>query len=314
MHLHNNKKDFNDLITLTSQDVGIPESAIRRDYYLVILLKHLEDSPYADCCIFKGGTSLSKCYPNTINRFSEDIDLTYKITEKQATKNIDSTLKRIEKCIIQDVYCESLIDERSPTKKSCLVWFEPDRKVDSQIKIELGSDIKLTLFEKRSFKSYIHEYLEKNQKVEAIIEYGLCAVSLNVQNIEQTFLEKVMAVKQYALTSKLAIKVRHIYDVTQLIRYPAIVKLMGDQSKLKKLVVDVKQSCQVYIESTLGGQLFDARDSFAYETWKDRFNQDIRSVYEKLHLDLLYTNQVQDFNEAILCFEFINSVFIEIGE
>jgi predicted nucleotidyltransferase component of viral defense system len=245
MHLHKNKKEFNDLIILTSQDVGIPTSAIRRDYYLVVLLKHLKESPFAECCIFKGGTSLSKCYPNTINRFSEDIDLTYKTIEKQATRNIDSTLKKIEKCIIQDAYSEALIDERSPTKKSCLVWFEPDYKVDSQIKLELGSDVKLTLFEKRTFKSYIHEFLERNQKVDVINEHGLCEVSLNVQKIEQTFLEKIMAVKQYALTNKLLTKVRHIYDVTQLKQYPSIMTLMDDQLKLKELVVNVKQSCQV---------------------------------------------------------------------
>ena len=36
-----------------------------------------EISEYADKCVFKGGTSLSKCYPGSIQRFSEDIDLTY---------------------------------------------------------------------------------------------------------------------------------------------------------------------------------------------------------------------------------------------
>ena len=42
-----------------------------------MMLKALADSPYAEQCVFKGGTSLSKCYPGSIDRFSEDIDLTF---------------------------------------------------------------------------------------------------------------------------------------------------------------------------------------------------------------------------------------------
>ncbi|KAF0223102.1 MAG: hypothetical protein FD133_616 [Erysipelotrichaceae bacterium] len=314
MHLHKNKEDFYDLIVLTSQDVGIPISAIRRDYYLVMLLKHLEESPYVECCVFKGGTSLSKCYPGTINRFSEDIDLTYKIKDRQGVKSIDATRKRIEKCIIQDAFNEPLIDERSPIKKSSLVWFEQDNKVDSQIKLELGSDENINQFEKRSFKSYIHEYLEKNALYDVINEYEINSVSLYVQNIEQTFLEKVMAVKQHALTEKLMIKVRHIYDVTQLSTHREIVTLMNDKSKLKELVVKVKNSCQVHFESVSTGHVFNALELYAFDAWKDQFNQDIKSVYEQLHQDLLYTNQVQDFNEAILCFESISRTLLEIGE
>ena len=44
-----------------------------------LLLKNLADSEYAEKCVFKGGTSLSKCYPGSIERFSEDIDLTVSI-------------------------------------------------------------------------------------------------------------------------------------------------------------------------------------------------------------------------------------------
>ena len=81
MKLHLDKEIFNDLITLTTEYVKIPEIAIKRDYFIVLLLKRLHDSEYAEECVFKGGTSLSKCYPGSINRFSEDIDLlkTFKI-------------------------------------------------------------------------------------------------------------------------------------------------------------------------------------------------------------------------------------------
>ena len=77
MKLHEYPSEFSDLTELTAEYIGIPSSAVKRDYYIVMMLQKLERSCYADTCIFKGGTSLSKCYPGSIERFSEDIDLTY---------------------------------------------------------------------------------------------------------------------------------------------------------------------------------------------------------------------------------------------
>ena len=76
MKLHTHPEEFRELITVVANEKHISESAVERDYYIVMMLKSLADSPYADQCVFKGGTSLSKCYPGSIDRFSEDIDLT----------------------------------------------------------------------------------------------------------------------------------------------------------------------------------------------------------------------------------------------
>lgn len=73
MKLHDNPNEFQELITLTAQEKHIPESAVERDYYIVRALLYLSQSEYASSCVFKGGTSLSKCYPGSIERFSEDI-------------------------------------------------------------------------------------------------------------------------------------------------------------------------------------------------------------------------------------------------
>lgn len=99
MQLHDNILEFNELVSYTADLIGISESAIRRDYYIVMVLKKLSESKYCDSVVFKGGTSLSKCYPNSINRFSEDIDLTF-IPKSNTTKNeIENTIKDIEKCL-----------------------------------------------------------------------------------------------------------------------------------------------------------------------------------------------------------------------
>lgn len=55
-----------------------PTHLLEKDVWVVWTLGALFDSPLADDLTFKGGTSLSKAY-KVIDRFSEDIDLTYDI-------------------------------------------------------------------------------------------------------------------------------------------------------------------------------------------------------------------------------------------
>ena len=99
MLLHEHPTDFKDLQELTADYIGIPAVAAERDYYIVMLLEKLAQSPYADSCVFKGGTSLSKCYPGSIERFSEDIDLTFLPQEEMGNKQYDRRLKQIEKAM-----------------------------------------------------------------------------------------------------------------------------------------------------------------------------------------------------------------------
>ena len=61
MKLHNNGAEFQELINLTAREKHIPESAVERDYYIVRALLFLSQSEHAAKCVFKGGTSLSKC-------------------------------------------------------------------------------------------------------------------------------------------------------------------------------------------------------------------------------------------------------------
>lgn len=56
MKLHTHPEEFRELITVVANEKHISESAVERDYYIVMMLKSLADSPYADQCVFKGGT------------------------------------------------------------------------------------------------------------------------------------------------------------------------------------------------------------------------------------------------------------------
>lgn len=74
MYLHENRALFKDTIEQVSEEIGYAPSVIEKDYYVTMILKLLSEQ--LNNCVFKGGTSLSKGF-HAINRFSEDIDITF---------------------------------------------------------------------------------------------------------------------------------------------------------------------------------------------------------------------------------------------
>ncbi len=74
MNLHHDREVFQELIVGAANELAIPTSVIEKDYYVTITLRALSER--LDDMVFKGGTSLTKCY-QLLDRFSEDIDLSY---------------------------------------------------------------------------------------------------------------------------------------------------------------------------------------------------------------------------------------------
>lgn len=72
--------DRRDVYAAASAQLGVPATIIEKDVWICWTLDVLFSSPHALPMAFKGGTSLSKVF-RAINRFSEDIDLTFGFTE-----------------------------------------------------------------------------------------------------------------------------------------------------------------------------------------------------------------------------------------
>ncbi|MCM1195315.1 MAG: nucleotidyl transferase AbiEii/AbiGii toxin family protein, partial [Firmicutes bacterium] len=73
MKLHKDEQEFKATVAAVSQRTNVAPAIIEKDYYVTLFLQELNKR--IPNLLFKGGTSLSKCY-KIINRFSEDIDLT----------------------------------------------------------------------------------------------------------------------------------------------------------------------------------------------------------------------------------------------
>ena len=310
MNLHEFKEDFYAIANIVSRYKNIPEKAVIRDYYIVLMLDKLGKSEYAEKCVFKGGTSLSKCYPNTIERFSEDIDLTY-LGIDEDDNTCDKAIRGIIRVMTEGANVAKIPGEGSSRSKSRKVWFDSE---SDNVKLEIGSTVRPDPYYKKTIKSYIHEYFEEHGMIEQIKEFGLVSVELNTLAIERTFLDKVMAVKRHAICGSLNTKVRHIYDVVKMFDLSEIQNFLKDKKELKRILKLTKETDSYYLEKRNISKEYNPLGAYDFDSWKGYFNEDIKKIYERLHEELLYTDEKQDFNLAIKTFEQINEVFKSIDE
>ncbi len=310
MKLHTFPEEFRQLITVVANDKHISESAVERDYYIVMMLKALADSPYAEQCVFKGGTSLSKCYPGSIDRFSEDIDLTF-LGMDLSDKACDKAIKKLEAVMSAGAQTEKIPQERSDRSKSMYVWFGSQ---EDRVKLEIGSNIRPDPYSKKTVKTYIHEFLESRGFEEDIIRFEFSPVTINTLNIERTFIDKIMSVKRHAICGTLDRKVRHIYDVVRLYQMPEIQAFLAEKDELQRLVRLTKDTDSFYLGRRNISVEYDPTALYNFPAWQQHFDTCIRSTYENLHQTLLYTDEKQSFDIAITTFQKINELLLAIGE
>ena len=313
MKLHEFEQEFRQLISIVARQKHISESAVDRDYYIVMMLQKLEQSEYGDKCVFKGGTSLSKCYPGSIERFSEDIDLTFLAMELgiESDKKCEKALKKIESIMSDGAKIEVISDGRNARNKPSYVWYGDE---ESQIKLEIGSTVRPDPYSKKEIKTYIQEYLEGCDLKEDIELFELKSVWLNVLDISRTFIDKIMAVKRHAYGNELVKHVRHIYDVYRLISLSEIQDFLKNTSELKRLIILTKETDHSYLSKRPKYADYDPVTVYDFDSWCDKFDSMVRDNYEHLHEELLYTDEKQDFDKAIETFRKINSIFAAIGE
>lgn len=73
--------DQKEALLFAAAQTGRPDYLLEKDVWVVWTLSALFNSPFGAHLVFKGGTSLSKGFGGLIDRFSEDVDLTYDIRQ-----------------------------------------------------------------------------------------------------------------------------------------------------------------------------------------------------------------------------------------
>ena len=239
MKLHKNKVRFVEAITATSAMFGIEPALVEKDYFVTLFLrKAVERIPGL---VFKGGTSLSKCY-NLIDRFSEDIDLTLDDEHFTQSKKRNSIIDLITICeeLGLELTNKEAIENHTHGNFNCYdisypIIF-PSEDVKSGLKVEMTYIQKCYPHEQAVATSYIGEFFAKNGNERVVAEYELNAFTVQVQSLERTLVDKVFAICDYYLSGNTVRNSRHIYDISKL-----LTKVDISACNLKSLVENVRK-------------------------------------------------------------------------
>lgn len=222
MYLHENPELFREIILETNTITGTAQSIIEKDYYVTMILKLLtQKNPQI---VFKGGTSLSKCY-HLINRFSEDIDITFAkhIGESRRKKLKYDIIRPVgEKLGMPIMNWDSI--ESDKDYNYYLFAFNPVsgypiEGIRPYVKLETALISYSFPTEEKEVSSIIYDAV-KDIAGDIIEEYGLLPFPMQTQSISRTFIDKVYALCDYYIDNKTKRYSRHLYDIHML--YPAI--------------------------------------------------------------------------------------------
>lgn len=224
---------------------SIPEKAIEKDWWVTLTLKALFQSAYAKHLVFKGGTSLSKCW-KLINRFSEDIDIALDPEafgmkyEEHPTKSYLDRLRRkgctFTSTTLRDELENQLaalgvtanaiiveaepIPEKFPDTDPQVLYvkynslYDPNPYIADQVKIEVSVRSLKIPFTTRPVLSILSEYFPNPAYAETAFEVA-------VVEPRKTFLEKAFLLhEEFGKPDKSKIRSermsRHFYDLVMI--------------------------------------------------------------------------------------------------
>ncbi len=236
MNLHKNTQEFYDTLLALGDRLNTSPAIIEKDYYVTMFLETL--SKRVPNLLFKGGTSLSKCY-KIINRFSEDIDLTLDADNQTQGKKRNLKYEIIEVCNELGLELMNEADIRSRRDYNRYEIKYPIHFEGAGIKqyllVETVFMVKAYPDEVKTATSMIYDFWREIGDESAIEEYEMKPFEIRVQTLDRTLVDKVFALCDYAVSNNTTGYSRHIYDLYRLLS----IVILDD--KLKALVKEVRE-------------------------------------------------------------------------
>lgn len=293
MNLCDDRDLFEQSILQTSEMLNMNPAIVEKDYYVTKMLRYLVD--VEPNIIFKGGTSLSKCY-GLIQRFSEDIDLNYGNRGEKLTEGMKKGFSRLVKGAgdFLGMELENPEEIRSRRDFNKYIFNCPSKYSLGSLKprliVETAIAIRSFPVETKKADSYIYQYLKAAGLGAIAAEYDLSPFDVTVQTKERTFVDKIFAICDYYLLDNITEHSRHLYDVYKL--FPTITTDNTFQSLLCA-VREVRKTGKVCPSAQDGCNIRD----ILYEIID-------KKVYEKdycsITYDLLFENVTYDEAISIL--------------
>lgn len=228
MKLHENQKLFSQAIEFTAQSMNIPTIYVEKDYWVTYALHTLFKSDLASEIVFKGGTSLLKCY-DFIRRFSEDIDLVVLRHEGESNSKMKAKLKAISDVVsevLPEVQIDELTQKMGMNRKTAHTYQKTFTGNYGQVRDVIVLEATwlgyFEPFSTRQISSFVFNMMEENNQTDIAEQYELLPFEAQVLDPERTICEKIMSLVRFSYGADpiddLKKKIRHVYDLHQLLQ------------------------------------------------------------------------------------------------
>lgn len=230
MKLHDNKKLFQQAIRFTADQMGIPPVYVEKDYWVTFALNRIFTDQIGKDVVFKGGTALSKCY-DLIERFSEDIDLVAIRRDGESDNQMKKKLKAIGQQIepeLPEVPLQDITRKKGMNRKTAHTYHKEFTGSYGQVRDVIILETTwlgyYEPFKENEVISFIGKMILANGQGDMAEEKELLPFSVFALNPTRTICEKIMSLVRFSHTeypiANLKNKVRHIYDLNQLLKQP----------------------------------------------------------------------------------------------
>lgn len=243
MNLHLNKELFREFIDNLNTRTGIDSDIIEKDYYVCTILKQLSKNQDELQAYFKGGTAIYKIL-DTMNRFSEDIDLTVKVLPKQSNTKNKNRLKQSALSYKIDGL-ELSKDECINNKGSVTGIYRYNSIYDINkdplhragiIQVEATSFTVSEPYKKYNVEPLIYKLANEGERKILKEQFGISDFDINIIKLERIFIDKIFAAEFYYIRNMYKDTSKHLYDITILAQTKEIKALLNNKEELEKLI------------------------------------------------------------------------------
>lgn len=284
MKLHLNKELFREFIDNLNARTGIDSDIIEKDYYVCMILKELSKKQNELHAYFKGGTAVYKIL-DTMNRFSEDIDLTVKVLSEQSnTKNKNRLKQSALGYEIEGL--ELSKDECIDNKGSVTGIYRYNSIYDNSneplnragiIQVEATSFTVSEPYKKYNIEPLIYKLANENERKILKRQFAISDFDINIIKLERMFIDKIFAAEFYYIRKMYKDTSKHLYDIVILAKTKEIKELLQNNKELEKLISYKRQE---EIRRKGGIEANAKIKDFAY--FKQEFNEDLLKEFENM--------------------------------
>ncbi|OGI18540.1 MAG: hypothetical protein A2287_06490 [Candidatus Melainabacteria bacterium RIFOXYA12_FULL_32_12] len=296
--------DFQGFVKIVAAAWSLPAGTIEKDYWVIRVLRELQNSEFQDEFVFKGGTCLSKAY-KIIERFSEDIDLLFIQTVDTISKN--SKRRRLEKLkdFVASISGLTYLPEKSMVKKlAATIYFDYNKNPDNKLEGEVSSQILLepgyrggtsprTLI--KPINSFVGDYLI-DKGFQDLAE-DIPPFDVKVLCLERIFAEKLCAVKSLHDNRSLKLRTRHYYDLFNLLTTPDIKNLVKNKDELTLILQDISDISEEHFNT----EKITLQDIQLCDAFNPEHNciKELANSYKDKRSKELYYNTQPEFGHMI---------------